>query len=275
MLPIRNISYLLPISCSFWEKCKNSPKTDLGCSTPLSKLDANIKGAAHTGWYHTYRVSNCVNCAFIDPVRCHLGSMAVRSLRIVCATSAYADAKCLHRFGQFNAFLGMFLMHKFMLFRYFSDWKGMINLLLGSVSVWYGKFSCTPCHTGTQPVASPRYDTSRTRIYRIIPPLHLITNNLVAWSAFGQSLKPCHRARQHISYSQKWWKKIVFWCLFHQFGTNKMQIMNILCKHNLKLIMILNITIVIRFHHTMIQPNKYSCLLLFIKTNGSLKKERK
>ena len=37
MLPIRNISYLLPMLYSFWEKCKNSPKTDLGCSTPLMK----------------------------------------------------------------------------------------------------------------------------------------------------------------------------------------------------------------------------------------------
>ena len=37
MLPIRNISYLLPMCCSFWEKCKNSPKTDLGCRTPLFK----------------------------------------------------------------------------------------------------------------------------------------------------------------------------------------------------------------------------------------------
>ena len=37
MLPIRNISYLLPMCCSFWEKCKNSPKTGLGCSTPLTK----------------------------------------------------------------------------------------------------------------------------------------------------------------------------------------------------------------------------------------------
>ena len=36
MLPIRNISYLLPMCCSLWEKCKNSPKTGLGCSTPLS-----------------------------------------------------------------------------------------------------------------------------------------------------------------------------------------------------------------------------------------------
>ena len=36
MLPIRNISYLLLMCCSFWEKCKNSPKTGLGCSTPLS-----------------------------------------------------------------------------------------------------------------------------------------------------------------------------------------------------------------------------------------------
>ena len=35
MLPIRNISYLLPMCCSFWEKCKNSLKTGLGCSTPL------------------------------------------------------------------------------------------------------------------------------------------------------------------------------------------------------------------------------------------------
>ena len=35
MLPIRNISYLLLMRCSFWQKCKNSPKTGLGCSTPL------------------------------------------------------------------------------------------------------------------------------------------------------------------------------------------------------------------------------------------------
>ena len=38
MLPIRNISYLLPMCCSFGEKCKNSPKTGLGCSTPLRAL---------------------------------------------------------------------------------------------------------------------------------------------------------------------------------------------------------------------------------------------
>ena len=38
MLPIRNLSYLLPMCCSFWEKCKNSPKTGLACSTPLSTL---------------------------------------------------------------------------------------------------------------------------------------------------------------------------------------------------------------------------------------------
>ena len=36
MLPIRNISYLLPMCCSFWEKCINSQKTGLGCSTPLT-----------------------------------------------------------------------------------------------------------------------------------------------------------------------------------------------------------------------------------------------
>ena len=54
----------------------------------------------------------------------------------------------------------------------------MINLLLGSASVWYAKFLCTQCHTGTQPATSPRYDTSRTIIYRIIPLLHLITNSV-------------------------------------------------------------------------------------------------
>ena len=35
MLPIRNIFYLSPMCCSFWEKFKNSPKSALGCSTPL------------------------------------------------------------------------------------------------------------------------------------------------------------------------------------------------------------------------------------------------
>ena len=40
MLPIRNISYLSPMYCSFWEKCKNSSKTGLGCSTPL--IGANL-----------------------------------------------------------------------------------------------------------------------------------------------------------------------------------------------------------------------------------------
>ena len=39
MLPIRNISYLLPMCCSFWEKCINSQKTGLGCSTPLRKKE--------------------------------------------------------------------------------------------------------------------------------------------------------------------------------------------------------------------------------------------
>ena len=38
MLPIRNIPYLWPMCCRFWEKWKNSPKPCLGCSTPLLKL---------------------------------------------------------------------------------------------------------------------------------------------------------------------------------------------------------------------------------------------
>ena len=47
MLPIRNISYLLPMCCSFWEKCKNSPKTGLGCSTPLN---ANCRSQVEITW---------------------------------------------------------------------------------------------------------------------------------------------------------------------------------------------------------------------------------
>ena len=50
----------------------------------------------------------------------------------------------------------------------------MMNSLLGSASVWYGKFSCA----GVKPQAESRYDTSRTGFYRIIPPLHLITNSI-------------------------------------------------------------------------------------------------
>ena len=48
MLPIRNISYLLPMCCSFWEKCKNSQKSGLGCSTPLNiKICFNFAGGGH------------------------------------------------------------------------------------------------------------------------------------------------------------------------------------------------------------------------------------
>ena len=39
--PIRNISYLLPMCCSFWEKCINSQKNGLGCSTPLKNKQSN------------------------------------------------------------------------------------------------------------------------------------------------------------------------------------------------------------------------------------------
>ena len=41
MLPIGNISYLLPMCCSFWEKCINSQKTGQGCSTPLTWLQVS------------------------------------------------------------------------------------------------------------------------------------------------------------------------------------------------------------------------------------------
>ena len=47
MLPIKNISYLLPMCCSFWEKCKNSPKTGMGCSTPLTNKMLNFFWISH------------------------------------------------------------------------------------------------------------------------------------------------------------------------------------------------------------------------------------
>ena len=50
MLPIRNISYLSPMYCGFWEKCKNSPKTGLGCSTPLNSYLIRISCNFHQIW---------------------------------------------------------------------------------------------------------------------------------------------------------------------------------------------------------------------------------
>ena len=57
MLHIRNISYLLPMCCSFWEKCLNSHKPGQGCSTPLKKGNSKNKwfrfslGGLTLTWY--------------------------------------------------------------------------------------------------------------------------------------------------------------------------------------------------------------------------------
>ena len=47
-----------------------------------------------------------------------LGSVVVLDPRIICATSAaaYTDAKCLHPFGKFNAFLDMFYRIKSLIY---------------------------------------------------------------------------------------------------------------------------------------------------------------
>ena len=72
----------------------------------------------HSPWMISDHVNSCVSYPFIEPIRCHLGSMAVWSRRIFCGTSAYADAKRLHHFGRFNAFLDMFTVwnHLFQIF---------------------------------------------------------------------------------------------------------------------------------------------------------------
>ena len=36
--------------CSFWEKCKNSPETGLGCSTPLNISGMEMSQRIHI-WY--------------------------------------------------------------------------------------------------------------------------------------------------------------------------------------------------------------------------------
>ena len=44
MLPIKNISYLSPMSCNFWERCINSHIIGQGCSTPLNMLKKTTTG---------------------------------------------------------------------------------------------------------------------------------------------------------------------------------------------------------------------------------------
>ena len=69
MLPIRNISYLLPICCSFWENCKNSPKTGLGCSTPLmGQLSFSWENMYF--WNHKCTFSVSFLSKFINKYKC-------------------------------------------------------------------------------------------------------------------------------------------------------------------------------------------------------------
>ena len=56
MLPIRNISYLLPMCCSFWEKCINSQKTGLGCSTPLKSLVSGFQTNLYDSFNWVYLI---------------------------------------------------------------------------------------------------------------------------------------------------------------------------------------------------------------------------
>ena len=58
MLPIRSISYLLPMCCSFPEKCKNSPTTGLGCSTPLNSYCCMKELYLHRGSENFIRMSS-------------------------------------------------------------------------------------------------------------------------------------------------------------------------------------------------------------------------
>ena len=74
------------------------------------------------------------------------------------------------------------LLYLIMLFKHFGDLKVhcMINLLLVQRQF----------HTGTQSATSSRYDTSRIRIYSIIPPLHLITKSISPAGDEGDGAAP-------------------------------------------------------------------------------------
>ena len=49
MLPIRNIPYLLPMCCSFLEKCKNSPGVQYPLKAEIMRIIRIPSNAKYTG----------------------------------------------------------------------------------------------------------------------------------------------------------------------------------------------------------------------------------
>ena len=101
MLPIKNISYLLPMCCSFWGKCNNSPKTDLGCSTPLmltntirfmSKMLPGLGTEQCVALYSYSRLSYTCSTDFVSFVTRQRFCL----IRSVCFMSISVCLPCLH-----------------------------------------------------------------------------------------------------------------------------------------------------------------------------------
>ena len=115
--PIRNISYLLPMCCSFWEKCINSQKNGLGCSTPLNQklkvpqhcnnhihplITENLK--LNMDFYSGPRDSRCGAVPFLDRLivwhwLCYILSIRTTGGYLVTSVTVVRPSLCNSRTG--------------------------------------------------------------------------------------------------------------------------------------------------------------------------------
>ena len=88
MLPLRNIPYLSPMCCNFWEKCTNSHKSGLGCSTPLSKTSKLCWDS-----YHKIQKYTCSYFTVQDktPLTCKTTKLSPQNLQCNSSNSTLVD----------------------------------------------------------------------------------------------------------------------------------------------------------------------------------------
>ena len=112
MLPLRNISYLLPMCCSFREKCKNSPKTGLGCSTPLMVKNCNVRKCCVLftslliTWIFINIKSNLsIKSEYLPSVACQLmPSPSIRHLTVSVCPSSDASISAVQSYCKSNKY---------------------------------------------------------------------------------------------------------------------------------------------------------------------------
>ena len=77
MLPTRSISYLSPMCFNFWEKCTNSHKTGLGCSTPLKSHNfPPCPSYSALCWDWQYHISPCCLVTLYETQHILVGSFS-------------------------------------------------------------------------------------------------------------------------------------------------------------------------------------------------------